>query len=650
MTQRPANIEWPPEPSTQPGSERPPIFQRLRTRFLLLIAAVALPLLVLILNTFFEHSRDARQEAGLSVLRLARIVSQQQDQQLETARQLLSTLTQMERWRASTNRPQDSLMLSRLLDLHPGYLLLTVVDGSGRVTATGTDPVKEWPAEGRSWFQKARTQQGLVLGEFQIDSATRRPMLHIAHPILDRTNGLFLGAIHAALDLGWISKFVEDAQLPEKSSLVVLDSSSRVLLHYPKPSEPGSFLGKDAGPVLTGSPWKEQAAGFFEREGHDGESRFYSLARLVGDEDAPLLRVAIGVPTRAAFAASRAILTRNLVVTGAVILLTMLLAWFGTDRFVVRWLKPLLRVAKELHQGNLAARTGLPHRGGELEQLAGAVDEMAASLERRVSERQQVEARLKSLNEDLEKKIGERTGELQRSNRELGEFAYAASHDLQEPLRMISGHLQLLERRYKGKLGPEADEYIHYAVDGAQRMDQLILDLLAYSRVGTQVQTPVPVDLNAVLTRVQDNLTLRIAEAGAVIRSEPLPFVLGDASQLGLVLQNLIGNAIKFRGARVPEVEISCTPAIEQPDTFWRFEIHDNGIGIDPEHFERVFQIFQRLHTREEYPGTGIGLAICKRVIERHGGKIWVESKMGEGTSFFFTLRRGDTKPLLGNA
>ncbi|MBI3869629.1 MAG: hypothetical protein HY299_13990 [Verrucomicrobia bacterium] len=446
--------------------------------------------------------------------------------------------------------------------------------------------------------------------------------------------------MYIALDLSWVKKFAVEAQLPEGSSLVVLDASSRVLLHYP--DIPASEAGRafNQGPVLHGSAWKEQAAGFFERPGQDGVSRLYSLARLVGDEDSPELRVAIGIPSSAAFAASKATLQRNLFVIGAVILLTGALAWIGTDRYVVRWLRPVIRVARELHSGRLEARTGMPHRGGELGLLAGAVDEMAESLEKRVSERQQVESRLKALNSDLERKISDRTLELQRSNRELVEFAYAASHDLQEPLRMIAAHLQLLERRYKGRLGADADDYIHFAVDGAQRMDQLILDLLAYSRVGAQEQAFAPVSLDEALARARENLTLRIEESKAMIRSEPLPDVLGDLSQLTLVFQNLMGNAIKFRGAEPPVIDITCEPAVDQPDKFWRVEIRDNGIGVASEHFDRIFQIFQRLHTREDYPGTGIGLAICKRVVERHGGKIWLESSAGKGATFFFTLKR----------
>jgi PAS domain S-box-containing protein len=233
-----------------------------------------------------------------------------------------------------------------------------------------------------------------------------------------------------------------------------------------------------------------------------------------------------------------------------------------------------------------------------------------------------------------EAELAMRAEELARSNEELQRFAYVASHDLQEPLRMVASYTQLLQRRYADKLDADANEFIEYAVDGARRMQQLIRDLLEYSRVGTRAKEPRPVDAAAALDDALANLHIALAESGAEIRRGPLPVVLADASQLTQVFQNLIGNAIKFRGTAAPRIEVG---AVRAGDA-WRFFVADNGIGIDPQHAERIFVIFQRLHTREEYPGTGIGLAICKKIVERHGGRIWVESRLGAGATFNFTL------------
>lgn len=256
-------------------------------------------------------------------------------------------------------------------------------------------------------------------------------------------------------------------------------------------------------------------------------------------------------------------------------------------------------------------------------------------------ERQQAEASFKQLNEELEARVQERTAELKeananlwRSNRELEQFAYVASHDLQEPLRAVNSYAQLITRKYQGNLDAKADKYLGYITEGATRMQQLINDLLAFSRVGTQGKSLESTDCEAVLRQVLDNLKIAIAENHALITHDPLPTVIGDEIQLIQLLQNLIGNAIKFRREELPQVHISA----RQRDKEWVFCVRDNGIGIEPEYFERIFTIFQRLHSKSEYPGTGIGLAVCKKIVERHGGRIWVESAPGEGTIFYFTL------------
>ncbi|MFN2531833.1 MAG: ATP-binding protein [Pyrinomonadaceae bacterium] len=283
-----------------------------------------------------------------------------------------------------------------------------------------------------------------------------------------------------------------------------------------------------------------------------------------------------------------------------------------------------------------------------------------------ITELKAAEEKLKKAHDELELRVHERTAELARTNQELAleiaerkraegelairaqdlassnaeleQFAYVASHDLQEPLRMVTSFTQLMVNRYRGNLDADADEFIEYIAEGAKRMSRLINDLLEYSRVGTRGSPLSPTDSSAIFELACKNLRVAIEETHATVTSDPLPTVLGDETQLLQLFQNLIGNALKFRGEELVRIHVG----VERQNGKWLFRVSDNGIGIDQQYTERIFIIFQRLHSRGEYPGTGIGLAICKKIVERHGGRIWVESEPGTGTTFCFLLQESD--------
>jgi signal transduction histidine kinase len=277
-------------------------------------------------------------------------------------------------------------------------------------------------------------------------------------------------------------------------------------------------------------------------------------------------------------------------------------------------------------------------------QLLSQAEELTEHRER-LSERVDMRtAELTSANELLqveiterkrsEEELARRTRELARSNAELEQFAYVASHDLQEPLRMVTSYVQLLARRYAGRLDADADQFIAYAAEGAIRMQTLICDLLALSLVEAGRDEMAEVDSGAALKQAMERLNHEIGEQEAVITHDPLPTVVADDTQLGRLFEHLLGNAIKFRGEEPPRVSVKA----ERSGSNWLFSVSDNGIGIEPEYFDRIFRLFQRLNNREQYPGTGIGLAECRKIVERHGGGIWVESEPGSGATFFFTL------------
>ncbi|HEY9659668.1 MAG TPA: ATP-binding protein [Allocoleopsis sp.] len=282
----------------------------------------------------------------------------------------------------------------------------------------------------------------------------------------------------------------------------------------------------------------------------------------------------------------------------------------------------------------------------ELIQIQGVTCAISAIED--VTERRQAEQLIVQMNSELEQRVEARTAELtqateqlqllnqelQRSNQELEEFAYVASHDLQEPLRAVTGYTQLLMSEYGDRFDDTSRSYAEFVIDGAKRMQQLIQDLLAYSRVGTRGKEFAETDCNTVLQEVLRNLQMAIAESNAEIVIESLPILSADQNQLGQLFQNLIANAIKFCKEEYPKVQIRVT----QRETDYLFEVTDNGIGIKPQYLERVFEVFKRLHTRREYPGTGIGLAICKKIVMRHNGQIWAESTPGVGTTFYFTI------------
>jgi signal transduction histidine kinase len=319
--------------------------------------------------------------------------------------------------------------------------------------------------------------------------------------------------------------------------------------------------------------------------------------------------------------------TRRLVVVAIAGVAAAALAGLGLWRALSHWVvRPLLALGDQSRRVTAGEFDRPIEPVGPPEIMAVAADTDAM--------RRRIRAELAAVEEAREQ-LAAQAEELARSNADLEQFAYVASHDLQEPLRKVTSFCQLLQRRYQGQLDERADQYIEFAVDGAKRMQALINDLLAFSRVGRTSEAFAPVDCDDALDRALANLETALEDAGAkVVRKGPLPTVEGDSSLLAALFQNVISNALKFRSDSPPRVEISA----DQHDGEWSFRVADNGIGIEEAYAERVFVIFQRLHAKELYPGTGIGLALCKKIVEFHGGRIWIDTDVPEGTAVCWTL------------
>ncbi|WP_228040685.1 sensor histidine kinase [Streptomyces chromofuscus] len=375
-----------------------------------------------------------------------------------------------------------------------------------------------------------------------------------------------------------------------------------------------------AEPIAQAAP--DRAVALASTRAEEGKTSFDALRRALTTQQAHLVEeraAALGELRR-----STHLRNWTFAMIALVIVLTAALAFEALRRGITEPLTRLGHTAREVAKGRFEQPITITGPA-DLRQLGSDVESMRGRL------LQELE-----FSETSRRLLDEQAADLQRSNTELEQFAYVASHDLQEPLRKVSSFTQLLQRRYGGQLDERADQYIAFAVDGANRMQVLINDLLAFSRVGRVLNDHEEVDLEDVLSRTLDNLSVSIEESDAAITHDPLPKVVGDATQLGMLWQNLLSNSIKFRRPdRSPDIRISVRAT---EDGLWEFAVTDNGIGIDPEFQEKVFVLFQRLHTRDAYPGTGIGLAMCKKVVEFHGGTIRIDPDHTAGTRVVFTL------------
>lgn len=664
---------WAPSPRREPISDtaverisrwgrESPFFASLQIRLAMLVLVAVVPILGLVLYSAFERRAETEAVVRQEALLMVRLAADRQDELLETTRQLLATMARLPEVQ-SRDKEACERTFQHLLSLHPLYANLGAIRPDGVAFASGVPLTNDVYLGDRLYFQAATNTRSFALGEYQIGRITRKATFNVGYPVID-PGGELRAVLYAALDLAWLKSMLTNSTLPAGSSLTVVDRHGVTLVRHPDPEEkylgdvlplpsrfrtkrPPSQTNATASPSsgsTSNAPPRPQFSRVrrgphtnevtFVTRGRDGVERLYALTALGRRAGPSPGGVMVGIPVEATSASANRSLRRNLLIVAAVTVVALGLAWFGGNIFILRRVRALVRATDRISAGDYGVRLGRPYGTGELHILSRAFDEMAETLGKRTAERERAQAGLRALNEQLEQRVGRRTAQLQRSNEDLEQFAYVASHDLQEPLRMVARYVALLRDRYQAHADPKTREFIDFALDGAARMQELIQALLAYSRLDTQGQPFAPTDCNQVLDRALLNLKVALEENRAVVTRTPLPKVMADRVQLGQLFQNLVGNALKFRGEQTPEIAVAAVREGEQ----WQFSVQDNGIGIDPEHFQQIFVLFQRLHSRAQYPGTGIGLALCKKIVERHGGRIWVESQPGRGSTFRFTL------------
>jgi signal transduction histidine kinase len=597
----------------------------LRVRLLLLVLFAILPAFLLLIRSGLEQRRLATESAQKDALQMAQIASAAHDAIVEGAQQFLTALAQL----PQIQDPEScTILLSRLARQYPNYSSLAVADVNGDVYCSsipGSGPVN---VSDRFYFHSVLTTKRFSAGLYTVDRISQVSVVPFAHPVFN-DEGQVTGVVIATLNLEWLINLASQIEIPEDGALLVIDNAGAILARFP---DPELYIGQiffDA--EVIQAALQKRGDGFSEVQGLDGIHRLYAFATLHQAMGGSAY-VSVGIPTSVAYADVNRSVLINLSGMALVAALALIITLVLSNRFIIDPVQSLLKATRKLDEGDLSARSNLRRETSEIGLLAASFDQMAENLQKRNEELLKNEAALQAYSLQLE-----------QSNRELQDFAYIASHDMQEPLRKIQAFSERLETKHSANLSDEARDYLSRMRSSAARMQTLINDLLTYSRVTTKAQPFHRVDLNKVANEVVSDLSEGIAETGGRVEVNHLGEIEADYSQMRQLLQNLVANALKFHCPdRPPIVRISSsfgneTDMVPEP-RFTHLIVEDNGIGFDEKYINRIFQPFQRLHNRSQYEGSGIGLAICRKIVERHGGTITARSEIGKGAKFIITL------------
>jgi signal transduction histidine kinase len=598
-------------------------FASLRSRAIILVLLAILPLLALTFYSYMGQRNRAVAEVQRDELVAVRNVATLQETLIRNSRQILETLAQLP---VVQRRDRDgcNLLFARLLEQSPHYSAIVAADPEGQVFASA--PATKGPVNvaDRLGFKKALQTRAFFVGEPVLGRVSGKYTLILSYPIIDDTRRV-RGAIVAGLNLNWLGGLLDKSELPPSTALVLADAAGKVLFRYP---EPLKYLGKKMPDFLI-KDMTSRSEGVEEGIGLPGDKRLFGFVRLAPPWQN--MRVVIGLPKDSALGRVNQDLRRNLIWLGLVALLAMTAAWFGSEFFIVRQVRRLRLLIEHVAAGDLTVRCGPEYAVGELGHLAHTFNQMADALQERAAELNKATAELHARVRDLD----QRTIQLEAANKELEAFAYSVSHDLRAPLRSIGGFARVLLEDYPDKLDDDGKRYLNIIHQDARKMGQLIDDLLALSRLGRKEMSLVPIDMAKQATEIFKELKDLEPGRNLHLEIQSLPLALGDRAMIRQVMVNLLSNAIKFNKGHGPAL-IRVSGWTNENDNVYC--VKDNGVGFDMRYADKLFGVFQRLHNDEEFEGTGVGLAIVKRIVERHGGRLWAEGKVGEGATFCFAL------------
>ena len=604
-------------------------FGSLRLRAILLVLLAILPLVGLSIYSYIDARDRAFLEVRRDMLALARNLAQLQANLIGDTHQLLAVLAELPQVKKGDITGCQALF-AKVMQGGERYSALAAATPDGRIFASFPSRDQSLSISDRPYFQRLLETWDFVVGQAQTGRVSGKPTMTFAYPVLDES-GQLRAVLVTGLDLNWLGEFLQHLDLPEHASLIFADQRGTILYGFPDPER---YLGRSMpeAPVIKAMLDRgEGTEKTWDLAG--GTVNFFGFAQ-VGPKDLGL-HLAVGMPRDAAIIPVRRDLERNLIWLGLVALISLTAAWLGVDLFIIRRVNELLRVTDRLAAGDLAVRAGPSYQSGELGLLARSFDRMADALQER-------DARLKEAARELNRRVrelNERTGQLEEANKELESFSYSVSHDLRAPLRAIAGFSRILVEEYASRLDDEGKRYLDVIQNDTRKMGKLIDDLLALSRFGRKVMRAADFDMERLAEAVFKELQGTEPGRNLKIRFKPMPPARGDRDMIRQVLVNLLSNAIKFTRTReFAEIEVSGWSA-EAENVYC---VRDNGVGFEMAYVEKLFGVFQRLHAADQFEGTGVGLAIVQRVIHRHGGRVWAESKEGEGAAFYFTLPKDE--------